>query len=66
LVPSHLKGGVSAEIVSMHRAWFCCPNCRGDWEVQIIGDIVTVVPLGECVDRQRDDGGNGKAVRNEN
>jgi len=60
LVPSLLKGGVSAEIVSMHRAWFCCPNCHGDWEVRITDDKVTVVPLGEG------DGGNGKVARKEN
>ncbi len=45
LVPSPVQGGAGAEIASMHRAWFQCPRCRGDWEVQITGDRVTVLPL---------------------
>lgn len=44
LVPSHVRGGADAEIVSMHRAWFQCPRCHSDWEVQIKGDQVVVVP----------------------
>ena len=30
LVPSHVRGGADAEIVSMHRAWFRCPRCQRD------------------------------------
>lgn len=44
LVPSHLRGGPDAEIVSMHRAWFRCPRCQGDWEVRITDDRVSVLP----------------------
>ena len=46
LVPSHLQGGEHAEIVSMHRAWFRCPRCHGDWEARIAKDHVTVLPVG--------------------
>jgi hypothetical protein len=31
----------------MHRAWFRCPRCQGDWEVRITDDRVTVLPLVE-------------------
>jgi hypothetical protein len=44
LVPSLLRGGPDAEIVSMHRAWFRCPRCQADWEVRITDDRVTVLP----------------------
>lgn len=47
LVPSLLRGGPDAEIVSMHRAWFRCPRCQADWEVRITDDRVTVLPTGE-------------------
>ena len=47
LIPSLLKGGNSEEIASMQRAWFHCPLCDGDWEVQIIDDKVTVLPIAE-------------------
>ena len=47
LVPSHLRGGADAEIVSMHRAWFQCPRCRCDWEVRITDDKVTILPVDE-------------------
>jgi len=47
LVPSHLRGGPDAEIVSMHRAWFRCPRCQDDWEVRIANDRVTVLPAAE-------------------
>jgi hypothetical protein len=47
LVPSHLRGGADAEIASMHRAWFHCPSCHGDWEVRITDDRVTVLPRAE-------------------
>jgi hypothetical protein len=47
LVPSHVRGGVDAEIVSMHRAWFRCPCCKQDWEVRITDDRVTVLPAFE-------------------
>jgi hypothetical protein len=47
LVPSHLRGGADAEIVSMHRAWFRCPRCQDDWEVRITDDRVTVLPAVE-------------------
>lgn len=47
LVPSLLRGGPDAEIVSMHRAWFRCPRCQGDWEVRITNDRVTVLPVVE-------------------
>jgi hypothetical protein len=46
LVPSVLRGGPDAEIVSMHRAWFRCPRCQADWEVRIADDKVTVLPAG--------------------
>ena len=39
LLPSLLRGGADAEIVSMHCAWFRCPRCQGDWEVRIAGRI---------------------------
>lgn len=47
LMPSHLRGGPDAEIVSMHRAWFQCPRCQGDWEVKITNEKVTVLPIVE-------------------
>jgi hypothetical protein len=47
LVPSQVQGGVDAEIVSMHRAWFRCPSCKQDWEVRITDDRVTVLPAFE-------------------
>ena len=47
LVPSLLRGGPDAEIASMHRAWFRCPRCQGDWEVRITDDRVTVLPAVE-------------------
>ena len=47
IVPSHLKGGAGAEIVSMHCAWFRCPRCQGDWEVRIANDKITVLPVGD-------------------
>ena len=47
LVPSLLRGGPDAEIVSMHRAWFRCPRCQDDWEVRITDDRVTVLPAVE-------------------
>jgi len=47
VVPSHLQGGVDAEIVSMHRAWFQCPRCKHDWEVRITNERVTVMPIAE-------------------
>jgi hypothetical protein len=31
----------------MQRAWFHCPKCQRDWEVQISGDRVTIVPATE-------------------
>jgi hypothetical protein len=47
LVPSVLRGGADAEIASMHRAWFRCPRCQGDWEVRITDDRVRVLPAAE-------------------
>jgi hypothetical protein len=44
LVPSRKQGGGDSEILSMHRAWFHCPRCSGDWEVRITNDTVTSVP----------------------
>ena len=45
LVPSEWQEGASAEILSMHRAWFRCPRCQGDWEARIANDKVTVLPV---------------------
>ncbi len=47
LMPSLLRGGADAEIASMHRAWFRCPRCQGDWEVRITDDRVKVLPAAE-------------------
>jgi len=47
VVPSHLRGGEDAEIVSMHKAWFQCPRCNNDWEVRITNEKVIVVPVAE-------------------
>jgi hypothetical protein len=47
LMPSLLRGGADAEIASMHRAWFRCPRCQGDWEVRITDDRVRVLPAAE-------------------
>ncbi len=47
LVPSLLRGGATAEIRSMQRAWFQCPRCQRDWEVRITDDRVTIQPLGD-------------------
>jgi hypothetical protein len=44
LVPSRLRGGAHAEIVSTHRGWFRCPVCQGDWELRITNDKVMVLP----------------------
>jgi serine phosphatase RsbU (regulator of sigma subunit) len=44
-VLSLLREGPDAEIVSMHRAWFRCPRCQGDWEVRITNDRVVVLPV---------------------
>lgn len=59
LVPSHLRGGIDAEIVSMHRAWFRCPHCHRDWEVRITNEKVRVLPSRERIDQWQDDGGQG-------
>jgi len=48
LLPSVLRGGPDAEIVSMQRAWFRCLLCQRDWEVRIADDHVTVLPAVEC------------------
>ncbi len=47
LVPSVLQGGADAEIASMQRAWFRCPQCQSDWEVRITNDRVTILPVVE-------------------
>jgi hypothetical protein len=47
LVPSRYQGGVDAEIGSAQRAWFQCPRCQGDWQVQITNDSVTVLVVGK-------------------
>jgi hypothetical protein len=44
LVPSIIRGGSDAEIASMQRAWFHCPQCGRDWEVRMRNDEVTVLP----------------------
>ncbi len=49
LVPSLLPGGGSAEIKPGERAWFRCPRCGGDWEVQIADDHVIVQPTVNAV-----------------
>jgi hypothetical protein len=53
VVPSHLRGGAGAEIVSMHRAWFHCPRCKSDWEVRITDERVTVLRVVEPVGETR-------------
>lgn len=50
VVPSHLRSGADAEILSMHKAWFKCPRCQKDWEVQITDERVTVLPVTESGD----------------
>jgi anti-sigma B factor antagonist len=45
LIPSLLQGGRDSEIASMQKAWFQCPSCQRDWEVQLIDDAVTVLPV---------------------
>ncbi len=52
LVPSVLWGGADAEIASMHRAWFRCPHCQGDWEVRITNGRVTILPPVEWAGNQ--------------
>ncbi len=47
LVPSLVRGGADAEVVSMHRAWFRCPLCHGDWAVRITNNRVIVLPAVE-------------------
>jgi hypothetical protein len=42
LIPSRLRDGTGAEIVSGGRAWFQCPRCHRDWEVRITEDRVEV------------------------
>jgi hypothetical protein len=54
LVPSLLQGGAEAEVASMHRAWFRCPRCQGDWEVRITNDRVIAMPAVECGSAFRD------------
>jgi hypothetical protein len=54
LVPSLLRGGANAEIASMQHAWFRCPGCDRDWEVQIRHDKVTVLPVGASVSGKSD------------
>ncbi len=44
LVPSLLRGGPDSEVAPMHRAWFRCPRCQGDWEVRITKDKITTLP----------------------
>jgi hypothetical protein len=43
LIPSIRQGGMGAEVDSTKRAWFRCPRCLRDWEVQITDDRVTFV-----------------------
>jgi hypothetical protein len=47
LIPSQLRGGTGAEIAPRQHAWFRCPNCGHDWEVQIVNDRVAVLPAVE-------------------
>jgi len=44
LMPSQVRGGPDAEILSMHRAWYYCPRCKRDLEVRIEDDRVIVIP----------------------
>jgi hypothetical protein len=46
-VPSVLRDGEDAEIVSGQRAWLQCPQCQRNWEVRIKDDKVTVLPAKE-------------------
>lgn len=47
LLPSALVGGAGTEIASGQRAWFQCPRCERNWEVQIRDDVVTALPDAE-------------------
>jgi hypothetical protein len=47
LVPSQIRGGVSAEIASSQRAWFLCPRCQRNWEMMIQGEKVVMAPVAE-------------------
>ena len=44
VIPSIRQGGIAAEVDLVKRAWFRCPRCLGDWEVQIADDRLTIVP----------------------
>jgi hypothetical protein len=56
VVPSHLRDGADAEILSMHKAWFKCPRCQNDWEVRITDENVTVLPVTEVIANKADGG----------
>ena len=47
LMPSLIQGNKAAEVASLQKAWFECPSCCRNWEVQIIDDVVKVLPRGE-------------------
>lgn len=47
LVPSLLYGDRRSEIASRQEAQFECPRCHRDWEVHLIDNIVTVLPLAD-------------------
>lgn len=47
LVPSLFQDGKDAEVASLQRAWFKCPRCQRDWEVQITDDTVNIMPIAD-------------------
>ena len=47
LIPSLIQGNKAAEVASLQKAWFECPSCCRNWEVQINDDVVKVLAVGE-------------------
>jgi hypothetical protein len=47
LVPSQFRGGADADVAQLQRAWFQCPRCERDWEVEIKDDKVVLLQVVE-------------------